>query len=139
MLFTNTYGETASLVIAAPTEQAHSLELIIGEGTFDETFDETFLVASTTIVFERGNGSRFLAIASKDPITDLPKDGVTYLLGHYFSDGSFVVGKGIAPSINLTSLTPGTWYVRVFEFNGAASVEKYNRDTAVDNPLEFEI
>lgn len=137
MKYTNTYGQTLDLAVIAPTEQAYDLEYS-AVGTFDETFDETF-GGDGLVTFTRGNGSKYLAIVSQSPITKLPFDGHTYALGHVFSDGSYVIAKGSSVSIDVSDLSAGTWYMRVFEFNGFAGVEKYNRDTANNNPLEFTV
>jgi hypothetical protein len=134
---TNTYGEVLDLAVIAPTVQAYDLEYTPTD-TFDDTMDETFH-ASGGVVFSRGNGSKYIAIVSQSPITKLPFDGVTYLLGHRFSDGSYVIAKGSVPTIDTSDLEAGTWYMRVFEFNGFAGVEKYNRSTATDNPISFEV
>lgn len=130
---TNTYGETLDLAILAPTQQAYDL-VFSDESTFDETFDETFTGGTGELLFTRGNGSKFLAIVSRNPIVKLPKDGITYPLGYCFSDGSFVIMRGSTPAIDMTDLDAGTWYVAVFEFNGFAGIERYNR---TDNQITF--
>ena len=43
------------------------------------------------------------------------------------SDGSFVIMRGSTPAIDMTDLDAGTWYAAVFEFNGFAGIERYNR------------
>jgi len=135
---TNTYGETLDLAVLAPTIQAYELEYT-AVGSFDDSFDESFGGGEGVVAFIRGNGSKYIAIVSQSPITKLPFDGITYPLGYTFSDGSMVIAKGTSPSIDVTDLDAGTWYMRVFEYNGFAGIEKYNRSTAVDNPLEFTI
>jgi len=137
MKYTNTYGQTLDLAVIAPTIQAYDLEYS-AVGTFDETFDETF-EGEGLVTFTRGNGSKYLAIVSQNPITKLPYDGHTYSLGHVFSDGSYVIAKGTSTSIDVSDLAAGDWYIRIFEFNGFAGVEKYNRATANDNPLTFTV
>ena len=82
-------------------------------------------------------GSKYIAIINQSPITLLPYDGVTYLLGYTFTDNSYVIAKGTVNTIDISDLTTGTWYLRIFEFNGKAGVEKYNRNIATLNPLEF--
>lgn len=119
MKYTNTYGQALDLAVIAPTIQAFNIEQISNE----------------LVEFERGNGSKYIAIVSENPITNFPNDGVTYLLGHHFSDGSYVIAKGTVNNIDISNLTPGTWYLRIFEFNGFAGIEKYNRDAAVNNPV----
>jgi hypothetical protein len=138
MKYYNTYGETFDLAVLAPTVQAYDL-LHTGVGVFDETFDETFGGDGGLVTFTRGNGSKYLAIVSQSPITKFPYDGITYPLGHTFSDGSYVIAKGTIPSIDVSDLAVGTWYIRVFEFNGFAGVEKYNRSLSTDNPLTFTV
>ena len=116
---TNTYGEILDLAVLAPSIQAYDL-----------------VQSSNVLVdFERGNGSKYIAVVSENPITLLPYDGHTYSLGHNFSDGSYVIARGTADSIDISDLGVGTWYLRIFEFNGFAGIEKYNRDEANDNPL----
>ena len=136
MKYTNTYGATLDLAILAPIIQASDL-VLSSESTFDETFDETISGGSGDIVFTRGNGSKYLAIVSKNPIIKLPKDGITYPLGYCFPDGAFVIARGSSPLIDVSDLSAGEWYIRVFEFNGFAGIEKYNRSTPTDNPLTF--
>jgi hypothetical protein len=135
---TNTYGEVLDLAVIAPTVQAYDLEYT-PVNTFDETMDETFGGGDGLVTFSRGNGSKYVAIVSQSPITKLPSDGVTYSLGHVFSDGSYVIAKGSIASIDTSDLAAGTWYIRIFEFNGFAGVEKYNRTIANDNPLSFTV
>lgn len=138
MLQTNTYGEPITLAVAAPAIQAYDLTFE-SVGSFDESFDESFGGSSGVLAYTRGNGSKCLVLISRNPITFSPFDGVTYLLGQTFSDGSFVMAKGSNDSVDLTTLEPGIWYVRVFEFNGSASTEMYNRSEAINNPKQIEI
>lgn len=114
---TNTYGLTLDLAVLAPTVQASNI------------------VYSPGLSFTRGNGSRALVIVSRNPITKLPKDGVHYPVGYCFPDGSFVIARTNSNAVDFT--TEGTWYVRVFEFNGYAGTERYNRSEATNNPITF--
>lgn len=138
MKFTNTYGQTLDLAVLAPAIQAYELEYT-PVVTFDETMDETFGEGEGTVTFIRGSGSKYLAIVSPNPITKLPFDGVTYPIGHVFDDGSYVIAKGSVASIDVSDLSAGDWHLRIFEFNGFAGIEKYNRQSAVNNPLSFTI
>ncbi len=122
MKYYNTFGETFDLAVFMPNIQAYDLEL-----------------DGTNILLSRGNGIKYVAIVSQSPITELPYDGVTYSLGYAFSDGSYVIAKGVATTIDVSDLAAGDWYIRIFEYNGFAGIEKYNRNTAVDNPLQFTI
>lgn len=121
MKYTNTYGATLDLAIIAPTIQAYDLV----QASDDE------------ITFTRGNGRKYIAIVSQSEIIELPFDGVTYTIGHSFGDGSYVIAKGTLATIDVSDLEASTWFMRIFEFNGFAGIEKYNRNEANDNPLEF--
>lgn len=121
MKYTNTYGLALDLALLAPTVQAYDLELISNE----------------ELTLTRGNGRKYLAIVSQNEITELPFDGVTYAIGHSFGDGSYVIAKGVSTTIDVSDLEAGNWHIRIFEFNGFAGIEKYNREEANDNPIEF--
>jgi hypothetical protein len=121
MKYFNTYGQVLDLAVLIPTIQAYDLN----HSSADE------------VTFIRGNGKKYLAIVSQNEITKLPFDGVTYPIGYTFSDGSYVIAKGISTTIDVSDLINGTWFMRIFEFNGFSGIEKYNRDEANNNPLEF--
>ena len=121
MKYTDTYGPALDLAILAPTIQAYDLDHS----------------SATEVTFTRGNGRKYIALLSANEITSVPFDGVTYPIGHSFSDGSYIIAKGTLTTIDVSDLEVGTWHMRIFEFNGFAGIEKYNRSEANDNPLEF--
>lgn len=123
MRYVNTYGQGLDLAIVAPTIQASNISL----------------VSADEIEFDRGNGSKYLAVVSNSPITFLPFNNVTYSIGDTLSDGSKVIAKGTIDTIDVGSLLPGTWYIRIFELNGIGGTEQYNRSTAALNPTSFEL
>ncbi len=118
---TNVYNEVQDLRILAPTAQ------VIGIN-----FDPDTGIVS----FTRGNGRKVLVMLSKRPIVHHPFDQTTYKVGDYYK-GSRIVYRGSENEIDISEFItePGTWYIIVYEFNGLASVEKYLRNPAIDNPI----
>lgn len=123
MRFTNTYGELIDLSVVAPSIQASLIALIDAD----------------TVEFVRGNGFKYIAILSQSPILFLPFDGVTYVQGQYFDPTTYVFAKGVSNSLDVGSLAAGTYYIRIFEYNGQGGEEMYNRSVAEANPTSFTI
>lgn len=122
MFTTNVYNEVQDLRIVAPSIQASGIN-------FDP---ETGL-----LTFTRGNGLKVIVLISNKPIVKHPFNQHTY--DQYDLIGcSIVAYKGTDDEVDLTELlSAGHWYVRVYEFNGSASVERYNINVGVDNPIDF--
>lgn len=123
MKVTNTYGQALDLAVLPPTVQVS-----------DFGWDDVEQKLSWT----RGNGSRVLIFISVgSAVGFLPFDGVTYVVGGVYS-GDEVIYRGTGVDIVLNGLENGVEYhVRGFEFNGAAGIERYLRDTALGNPYSF--
>ncbi len=96
-----------------------------------------------TATWSNGNGGNrivFMKQASSDTAT--PTNGSTYTANHVFSGGSqigstgwYCVYKGTGSSVTVTGLSPETSYiVQVFEYNGTAGNEAYNKNSSTNNP-----
>lgn len=123
MRYVNTYGQAQDLSTIAPDEQASNISLS----------------SATELGFDRGNGEKFLAVLSTSEIAFLPFNNVTYVVGQTLGLGAYVIKKGIEALIDVSSLSPGTYFIRIFEYNGLNGSEQYNRSTAALNPTSFVI
>ena len=87
-----------------------------------------------TFSWTRGNGDNCLVLLKAgSPVTGLPVDGTTYTADANFSGAGSVIGTsakvvylGTGNSVTVSNLTIGTtYYVAVFEVNGAGGPENY--------------
>ncbi len=93
------------------------------------------------VSWTRGNGDRVLVVARQGAaVGSDPVDGTSYTADAAFGSGSeigtgnFVVYKGTGTGVTVTGLTAETdYHFRAYEFNDTYT-EKYNTDTATDNP-----
>ncbi|WP_262885468.1 CARDB domain-containing protein [Lunatibacter salilacus] len=81
--------------------------------------------------FTRGNGTRRIIIASTSPVTAVPVNGADYLAGNFgqgneISPGQFVVYNGTGNQTWINGFNHSTtYYLRIFEFNGANFTTEY--------------
>jgi Secretion system C-terminal sorting domain len=94
-----------------------------------------------TINWTNGNGANRIVIVNSSAITFSPSASTTYVANTDFSAGTDLgsgqkcVFNGSGNSVPITGLSADTQYfVRVFEYNGAAAAELYNVTTAANNP-----
>ena len=88
---------------------------------------------AATVSWTRGNGTDCLVLVSAGAaVNSAPGDGTTYLADPDFGSGSqigtgnYVAYLGTGTNVTLYALTPGaTYYVAVFELNGAGGSENY--------------
>lgn len=101
---------------------------------------------SVQINWSNGNGSN-RAVFLYSGITGMPEltDGYTYSANPVFGTGSqagagwYCVYKGTASGVTVTGLSPGNTYrVMVADFNGNPGFEGYNKNTAVNNPVNIQ-
>jgi hypothetical protein len=96
---------------------------------------------SLTLNWTNGNGLQRIVIVKAGTVDGLPVDNTTYTASSTFGSGSqigtgnYVVYKGTGTSVTITGLSGNTdYYIRVFEFSGAAGSENYLTSTATGNP-----
>jgi hypothetical protein len=96
---------------------------------------------SLTLAWTNGNGQQRIVVVKAGTVNGLPVDNSTYTASSTFGSGTqigsgnYVVYKGTGSSVTITGLSGNTdYYVRVFEFSGAAGGENYFTDTATGNP-----
>jgi len=117
-------GTTASLAVLAPTIQAYSLNF--------GNIQQTQMDASWTV----GDGAKRIVIINTSNSFTNPTDGTDPTPNTvYAGSGEQVVYNNNSNTVTVTGLTGGTTYwVRVYEYNGASATTKYLVSTATDNP-----
>jgi hypothetical protein len=88
---------------------------------------------SSTFSWTPGNGAnRIVIMRAGAAVTAIPTDGTAYSASNVFgngdqlSAGQYVVYNGPGSSFNASNLLPGTtYYLSVFEYNGAAATTSY--------------
>ena len=113
----------------APTTQASSIVFTPVSGT------------SYTVGWSNGNGASRIVVIDDAAITFSPSANTTYAPnvnyggGTDLGSGQKCVYNSNGSSVTITGLVAGTTYfVRVFEYNGAAGAESYNTTAATGNP-----
>ncbi|MFV0593960.1 MAG: hypothetical protein ACK5M7_21495, partial [Draconibacterium sp.] len=77
------------------------------------------------VSFTRGDGEKRIIIASEQPITSVPQNGVDYLAGNFgegneIAPGEYVVYEGTSSGSWIYGLGHSTtYYLRIYEFNGS--------------------
>lgn len=96
---------------------------------------------SMELVWKRGNGKSCIVIASKDKEPEMPKDGNSYTASEKYGSASskvgtdsYIVYSGSENFCKVSNLEFGTYYFRVFEFNGENESANYNLDKGKGNP-----
>ena len=99
---------------------------------------------SFTANWTRGNGSNCIVFAQKtsSSTTASPVNNVTYTANAKFGKGSqigstgwYCVYNGTSKLVTVSGLTTGSTYrIMVIEYNGIASLEKYLKTSATNNP-----
>jgi phosphodiesterase/alkaline phosphatase D-like protein len=96
-----------------------------------------------TINWTNGTGSsRAVFVKAANTGTATPVNNTTYTANTTFSSGTqigstgwYCIYNGTGTSVTVTGLSLGTNYIaQIFDYNGAAGLEKYNTATATDNP-----
>ncbi len=87
---------------------------------------------SVTLNWTNGDGQNRIALLSTNPITFNPLDNTTYSSNSTFGSGTdlgnntFVIYNGNSNTIDVTGLTPGTfYYTKIFEYNCNIGNEDY--------------
>ncbi|MBI5402044.1 MAG: T9SS type A sorting domain-containing protein [Ignavibacteriae bacterium] len=101
---------------------------------------------SVQIDWTNGNGtSRAVFLSEGVAGIAALTDGYTYTANSIFGLGSqagagwYCVYKGTGSSVTVSGLSPGTTYrVMVSDFNGNPGFEGYNKNTAVNNPVNIQ-
>lgn len=96
-------------------------------------------VTQLSLSWTPGDGEKRIVKMNTDQYFSLPPDGEDPLADpHYTGTGEQVVFNGYENNIiSITGLQPGNnYWFRVFEYNGAGSLTRYNVETASGNPNE---
>jgi hypothetical protein len=100
-------------------------------------------ITSTSVnySFTRGTGSACIVLLTNSATTNPPLvDKTTYAYNSQIgSSGWYCKLNGTFSSDILTGLSPASYRIMVCEYNGNPGYEKYNTDTAVNNPNSFTI
>lgn len=93
---------------------------------------------SMTVNWQAGSGGARLLVASTNPITWIPTDGIGYAANSNYSvavdlgSGARVVYNGSGISCNVTGLTGAlVYYFAVFEYNGSGVTANYLTDGTI--------
>jgi len=96
--------------------------------TLASSFSATTFCTSAQIAFTGGNGAKRIAVVSTTNFANTPANGTAYAANAAFGSGAqvgtgnYVVLNGTASAITVTGLTSNTTYfIKVFEYNGAAA------------------
>ena len=116
MRFVNVFGEIEDLKVQPPTAQASNI-----------SYD------GSSLSWTRGDGEYCLVVISAKRIRFQPFKNKTYPLNSFVDKNTRVIFRGDGNSVTI-NLMPGILYfVKVFEFNGKASTERY--DLGTDTPI----
>lgn len=100
------------------------------------------------LAWKNGNGAKRIVVAKKGSMPDEPKDGTRYEASTNFGDAksqigktnSYVVFDGFKPQsgkfVDVKFKDAGTYYFRVFEYNGDAEAINYNTKKTASNPRQ---
>lgn len=94
-------------------------------------------VNQLSLTWITGDGEKRIVKMNTTPVFSLPSDGDDPPANpHYTGSGEQVVYNGPGDDISsITGLLPGTdYWFRVFEYNGAGFLTRYNVETATGNP-----
>lgn len=100
------------------------------------------LATSIQITWTKGKGEKSLVLVhASAAVNSSPVDNTTYAANAVFASGTqlgtgnYAVYNGSGAAVTITGLTTATTYhIRIFGYNGAAGDEKYNPNTATNNP-----
>lgn len=134
--FNGSANSTNFLLTNAPSTTKATLNLsgLTTEPTTQVTAFNAYNITSNSMTsyWNNGNGTNRLVIASEfSPITSLPVDGVGYNINFELNSNEFVVYNSSGNSFNFNSLNglvlnPNTtYYLKVFEYNGAGITANY--------------
>lgn len=122
MRIVNTYGQTQDLETIRPTIQASNIYNVL-----DDLYEFTI-----------GNGRGRIVVASYgSDVSFKPKDRITYPNNTLLSKYQKILYRGNSNQFSTEVLYSGLWYIRIFEYNGYASNEKYLIDP--DNSISIMI
>ena len=102
------------------------------DATFHANSPQNITTNSVTLNWTNGDGANRIVVMSTNPITFNPVDGTTYPANSGFGNGTavaantYVVYNGNANTVDITNLTPGTfYYTKIFEYNCTIGNEDY--------------